>query len=351
MRAGIILISFGEPATAEPEAVRDYLAKIFFANAELEGAKSDEERWARSHLLAERRAPSLIAAYEEIGGSPLNAQAETQARGLQQELLRRGFDAKTYIAMQYTPPSIKEAVAKAQKENINKLIAIPIYPLCGPSTNVMALEGLRAEIAAIRWNVPLYEITGWHRHLAYTRLRAENIANYARINGISFEDSKTRLIFSAHGTPQHYLKAGSRYVLYVEEYCKALAALLGALQYELGYQNHSNRKIEWTQPNIEDVISSLNLERVKRVIIEPVSFMHEQSETLAELDHELREAAEGRGLEFYRVPIPYEHPDFFALLADLAEPFITQLEPAYYQLRQCRCKPTAGTFCLNAPIK
>jgi protoporphyrin/coproporphyrin ferrochelatase len=88
-----------------------------------------------------------------------------------------------------------------------------------------------------------------------------------------------------------------------------------------------------------------------------VSFMHEQSETLAELDHELREEAEERGLGFFRVPIPHAAPQFIAVLADLVEPFMTDaVEPgkrpagpvAGLPWLNCRCKP--GASCVNAAI-
>ncbi|MBI1730984.1 ferrochelatase [Candidatus Acetothermia bacterium] len=348
MKTGIILINFGEPTGSNLEEAIQYLTRIFFANANLEGATSDEERWARSRELAGRRAPSLIAAYEKIGGSPLNAQARLQAMGLKEELIRHGFDVETYVAMQFAEPYIPDVAKQAREDAVGKLIAIPVYPLCGPSTNVMALSELRKAIEKMHWSVPLVEITGWHRHPAYNRLRSENISDFLRANKISLQDDETRLVFSAHGTPKSYVEKGSRYVQYVEEYCMTISALLGVKKYELGYQNHSNRKIDWTQPNIEDVISSLN---VKRVVLEPISFMHEQSETLAELDHEMRELAESRGLEFYRVPIPFDQPIFYRVLADLAEPFIAGIEPSYYQMRPCQCKPTPGTFCLNAPLE
>jgi ferrochelatase len=77
--------------------------------------------------------------------------------------------------------------------------------------------------------------------------------------------------------------------------------------------------------------------------------MHEQSETLSELDGELRGIAEEAGLEFYRVPIPHDDPTFAALLADLVED-VLRPEPIMGELglRRCLCRPSPTTFCLNA---
>ena len=116
--------------------------------------------------------------------------------------------------------------------------------------------------------------------------------------------------------------------------------------YEIGYQNHSNRGIEWTQPDIEAVVQGLG---GRRVIVDPVSFMHEQSETLAELDHELREIAEEAGLEFARVPVPHDDPRFAAVLADLVLALLPSVgHTSALALGACRCQPTQGTFCLNS---
>src|SRR5690606_3996625 len=99
-------------------------------------------------------------------------------------------------------------------------------------------------------------------------------------------------------TPMKYIREGSRYDVYVRDFCAEIARRVGAADYVIGYQNHTNRPIDWTQPDIEQVIAEVDADRV---IVDAVSFMHEQSETLAELDHEVREIAERRGLGFFRV--------------------------------------------------
>ncbi|MFW6435424.1 MAG: ferrochelatase, partial [Halovenus sp.] len=152
---------------------------------------------------------------------------------------------------------------------------------------------------------------------------------------------------SAHGTPQYYLNEGSRYDRYVEERCAGMAGMLGVESYTLGFQNHDNRsEVAWTEPDVEEAIEAVDAERV---VVEPVSFMHEQSETLSELDIELREEAEDEGLDFYRVPVPHDDDRFPSVLADLAEPFLADFDPGYFQFRQCQCRDKPGTMCLNAP--
>src|SRR5690606_10918669 len=201
----------------------------------------------------------------------------------------------------------------------DQIVALPIYPLCGPSTTVAALARVEADMRTQLWSAPVHQISGWHRHPAYLKLRADAITDVAARAGLTFADPRTKLVFSAHGTPMKYIEQGSRYDVYVRELCADVARAVNAPDYVIGYQNHTNRPVEWTQPDVDSVIEQIDADHV---IVDPVSFMHEQSETLAELDHELRGVAEARGLNFHRVPIQHDAPAFISFLADLTVPFL-----------------------------
>jgi ferrochelatase len=342
MRSGVVLLNFGEPETASETEVVPFLERIFTMNAALESTASPEQIRARSRELALRRAPGLIAEYEEIGGSPLNRQAAQQAEMLKIELRRRGHDADTYVGMQFTDPSVRAAAEAARKDGITRLVALPVYPLCGASTTVAALADFRREVDDLDWRVELLEISGWHRHPGYVELRAEGIRQTAKEAGLDLNAPHARLVFSAHGTPIKYLREGNRYDSYVEEHCRALARAAGVQEYSVGFQNHTNRPIEWTQPDIEAVIRSVEAEAI---VVVPVSFMHEQSETLAELDHDLRELAVQAGHSFHRVAVPHDDPRFAGILADLVEARLGVGRAL--ELVACQCRATPQTRCTN----
>ncbi|MFT4922599.1 MAG: ferrochelatase [Haloarculaceae archaeon] len=346
MHTGVVLLNFGEPSEPNREAVVGYLERIFLANADLEEYDSEEAARKRSRKLAKRRTPGLIEEYEDIGGSPLNEQATAQAEQLQTRLRERGFDVTTYVGMQFTEPFIDDAVQAARDDGVDRIVGLPIYPLCGPSTNVQSLDELEDAIEDRDWDVPVNSITGWHKHPTYNRIRAENVQSFADESGVDLQEEGTELVFSAHGTPKHYLEEGSRYDIYVEEFCSVVASLVNVQDYQIGFQNHGNRDIPWTEPEIEEVIEEVDAERV---VVEPVSFLHEQSETLSELDVELAEEADEVDLEFHRVPIPHDDERIPAVFADLVEPFLADFDPDYYQYRQCQCRDKPGTMCLNAP--
>lgn len=340
MSTAVVLLNFGEPEHATSDEVVPYLERIFGLTSDLE-ASSDAA--TRARRLAEARAPGLLEEYRLIGGSPLHAQARDQAAALAAELERRGSDAAVLLGMQFTPPFIDEAAAAAIEQGATRVIGVPVYPLCGPTTSVAALADLRAAVARRRADVPVLEIAGFHRDPAYIALRARGILDTAERAGLSLDHPTVRLVFSAHGTPMRYVHAGSRYVAYVEELCAAVAAACGVGRWALGYQNHTNRPVEWTQPDIAEVVAAVD---ARAIVIDPLSFLHEQSETLAELDHELKDQAHGRGLDYARVPVPWDAPELITLLADLVLAVAAEPVP---RLRACACIGRPGAFCAAGP--
>ncbi|HET9439581.1 MAG TPA: ferrochelatase [Longimicrobiales bacterium] len=343
MKTAVIILNFGEPEHATMEEVVPFLERIFMMNASLEDASAYERAQKRSQQLARERAPGLIEEFEKIGGSPLHEQARQEARALQSELKRRGHDIPVFIGMQFTQPSIAQAVEQARAAGAERLIGLPAYPLCGRSTTIAALEDLTRAVENTDWDVELREITGWHTHPKYTQLRADAIRRTYDRNGVSLDDPRVRLVFSAHGTPIKYIEEGSRYQEYVLDSCARIAAALGITKYDIGYQNHANRPgVEWTKPDVEEVIETVD---AAAVVVDAVAFLHEQSESLAELDHDLREDAEARGLAFYRVPIPFDDPRVAEVLADLVEPLTD--DAVQSSLRPCRCRERPGVWCLN----
>ncbi|MFQ5690185.1 MAG: ferrochelatase [Gemmatimonadota bacterium] len=345
MKATVILLAFGEPKDPTLEEVQAYLEGIFEANAALDGSSDPERRRGRSRQLAERRAPGLLRAYREIGGSPMMKQSEALARRLEAELHGRGLAIRVQLGTQFWEPSIGSALARARLYDPERLIALPLYPLCGPSTTIGALAALDAELKSSGWSIEPAAISGWYLHPAYVQLRADAIRNAAVEAGVRPGEGGCVLLFSAHGIPARYLEQGSRYVRYVEDCCRRVAAAVEVESYALGYQNHSNRGIPWTEPEVEQVVRELNAEHV---LVDAISFMHEQSETLSELDHELRRVAESAGVTFHRVPIPHDDERFVELLADLVQTLAREPTASDPLLRRCSCCPDSAAWCVGA---
>ena len=336
MKTGILLLNFGEPERAEPDDVVAFLEAIFMANFQLEHAADPESGRQRARELAERRAPAILEDYRTMGGSPLRRQTESQAQALEIEIRQREANAVVAVGMQFASPYIRDSITGMRDAGVDQLVGLPLYPLCGPSTTMFALREMQRAIEDVGWDIDVEEITGWHTHPEYMRMRARAVRSLCEREQVNLSDPGTRLVFSAHGTPVRYLEEGSRYDLYVQDHCAALAVELGVENSAVGYQNHANRpNVEWTQPETTEVLRDLEADDV---VVVPVSFMQEQSETLIELDVDLRNTAESFGMRFHRVPVPFDDPTFASILADL-------VEDAQSMRAECRCRP--GAFCLN----
>lgn len=332
------MLNFGEPENPSRDNVVDYLERIFLSNMSLEDVPEERAR-ERARELAERRVPGLLEEYREMGASPLVPQARRQAEMLGDELGRRGIEAETYVGMQYSEPFIRDAVRGARSDGVDRLIGLPVYPLCGKTTTVESLEQLREAVVEVGWDVEVGEVAGWHRHPGYLDLRADNIGGFVKNEGLDLGGEDVGLVYSAHGTPVRYLDE-VRYRDYVEEVCEALSERIGVGDYVLGFQNHENRDVEWTEPETEEVVEGL-VGVVESVVVEPVSFMHEQSETLSELDVELREECRELGIELHRVPVPHSDPRFAGVLADLVEGFVG----GNPEMGGCSCRDSGGALC------
>ena len=339
-KLGVLVINFGEPEQGTSEQVEPFLERIFLQNA---GLEPDEATAQRARRLASDRAPGLIEEYLKIGGSPLNQQADAQSEQLETDLRARGHDAKTYSAFQFTEPFIRNKISEAKADGVETLVALPVYPLCGRSTTVQALEDVRTALNELEWAPQFVGVSGWHYHASYTEMRAGHISHFVEEHDLDLNDPDTVLYFTVHGTPIQYLDEGNRYDRYVEEHCLQVAQNLGATRYAVGFQNHTNRPIAWTQPDNEVEIKS---RPEQRLVMVPISFMHEQSETLSEIDHELRQFVEGFGKEFYRVPVPHSERAFEVYLADLVEAVIEE-ERADFGLSPCRCAANPDIWCTN----
>jgi protoporphyrin/coproporphyrin ferrochelatase len=247
------------------------------------------------------------------------------------------------LGMQFTEPFIADAVKQARAANVEQIVALPVYPLCGPSTTVAALERVEAdhEPAAVERAGPpdhrLAPAPGLPEAAGGCHPRP------AGENGCRLDDPRTKLVFSAHGTPMKYIEEGSRYDIYVRDFCADLARAVGAPEYVIGYQNHTNRPIEWTQPDVESVIAGDRRRPRRRGSRQ----LHARAVGNA---GGAGPRAEGGGGGTRTRLLPRAHPPrapaFIAVLADLVEPFLAGVEQG--GARRC---PGAGHAVAELPLQ
>ena len=115
----------------------------------------------------------------------------------------------------------------------------------------------------------------------------------------------TRILFSAHGLPKKIVERGDPYVWQIERSAEAIVGALAEqfpdLDWTVCYQSRVG-PLEWVGPSTEDELRRAGSDRVAVVVV-PIAFVSEHSETLVELDVEYRSLAEAAGVvDYVRVP-------------------------------------------------
>ena len=142
-----------------------------------------------------------------------------------------------------------------------------------------------------------------------------------------------RVLFSAHGLPKRIVDRGDPYQWQVERTVQAvLERWRGApFEHTICYQSRVG-PLEWIRPATDAEIRRAGADG-KALIVVPVAFVSEHSETLVELDIEYGKLARASGVpDYIRVPTVRAHPKFIDGLAGLVNAALAS--PRARQLRR-----------------
>ena len=140
----------------------------------------------------------------------------------------------------------------------------------------------------------------------------------SRTKTFVFAWQNVRVLFSAHGLPKKIIQKGDPYQWQIEQTAKAIAlkAKLNKTEWRICYQSRVG-PLEWIGPSLDEEIKKASDDNIG-IIILPIAFVSEHSETLVELDIEYRNLAKTLSLPYFgRVPAIGTHPDFISGLEEL----------------------------------
>ena len=118
--------------------------------------------------------------------------------------------------------------------------------------------------------------------------------------------------------PENKIKKGDPYQWQVEETVKEIMSKIKnkKLDHVLSYQSRVG-PLKWIGPSTDEIIIKYSKEK-KGIVIVPVAFVSEHSETLVELDIEYKKLAEKNDCSFYkRVPALGIEENFIKGLTEL----------------------------------
>ncbi len=232
--------------------------------------------------------------YEELGGkSPLTKISEALAKKVESIL-----DMPVRLAMRYVPPFADRALMEYKEAGVEEIIAFPMYPQYSTTTTLSSSDDLVSKCAAIGYSPNIKIVEPYFADDEFIGIVVDKIIEAS--SGI--DTSSYDLILSAHGLPMSIIESGDPYKEQVEASVVAVIEELkrrgvGFADIKLAYQSKVGNSA-WLEPNLTDVLRHpSNI----RVLIYPLSFTIDNSETLYELDIEHRTIAEKIGYEDYRV--------------------------------------------------
>jgi ferrochelatase len=129
-----------------------------------------------------------------------------------------------------------------------------------------------------------------------------------------------RLLLSAHGLPEKMIIAGDPYAGHCQQSAHAIVKALGIPDFDwvLCYQSRVG-PLEWIKPYTEDEIATAGTDK-KPILIAPLAFTADNSETVYEIDQLYRDLALEKGCAgFASVPCVGTAAPFIEGLAKLVK--------------------------------
>jgi protoporphyrin/coproporphyrin ferrochelatase len=304
-RTAVILLNLGGPSS--PEEIYPFLWSLFYDKAIL--SLPNPFRYLLATLISKRRLPEARHIYAQLGGrSPLLPNTVAQAEALEKVL---GKEYRVFVAMRHASPQTEEVFQHVKAYAPSQIILLPLYPQFSSTTTQSSFDAWKK--VSERGKVLTHCIPSYSTQEGFLGALKEltlPTIQEAHHHGLP------RVLLTAHGLPEKIIRRGDPYQTQVEETAIKLKKMIGLKDEILCYQSRVG-PLRWLEPSLESEIVKAAHERRPLVVV-PISFVSEHSETLVELDITLKELALKEGCPFYgRVPTVGIHPLFIQGLAQL----------------------------------
>lgn len=339
-RVAVVLFNLGGPDA--PEAVRPFLFNLFADPAIIR--LPNPFRFLVASLIAKRRAKPAGEIYAHLGGkSPLLENTRAQSAALEARLgsggpdggLEGGAEARVFIAMRYWHPMSAETAAQVKAYGPDLVVLLPLYPQFSTTTTASSAKAWREAAETVGLDVPTRLLCCYPTEAGFVDAAAARIRP---LHEAAKRHGRPRVLFSAHGLPKKIVAGGDPYQWQCERTAESIVAALGIddLDWVNCYQSRVG-PMEWIGPSTDAEIRRAGQDGVP-VLVVPMAFVSEHSETLVEIEIEYRHLAKEAGVpHFTRVPTVGDHPAFIDGLARLVRRTLAEARPvcAQYGDRIC----------------
>jgi len=260
-------------------------------------------------IIVKKRLHEAQENYKEIGGkSPLLDITSSLAKKVESLT-----STSTYPVMRYVPPFAKEVLSNLKEQGVEELILFSMYPHYSSTTTKSSIEDILDTCKELNYNPTIKIVDRYYNNLDYIKIQTQLIKE-----ALEGKDAKEiKLIISAHGLPLDIINRGDPYQKHIEENTNLIKEQLLKCgiefkEVELAYQSKVGNGT-WLEPNLVDVLRNpTNL----NVLIFPIAFTIDNSETIFELDIEHKDIANKIGYSYYKVAkCPNDKEEFAEFIA------------------------------------
>jgi ferrochelatase len=201
-----------------------------------------------------------------------------------------GSEVLVTVAMRYWRPFIEEAARAVAAFGPDDIVLLPLYPQYSTTTTG---SSTMAWAAAYNGSGRVHSVCCYPERPGFIEAHLHKIREILGQQSIN----DFRVVFSAHGLPENIVLAGDPYPQQIERSAEALAIALGAKDWRVSYQSRVG-PMRWIGPTTIETLEAAGREGVG-VLVVPIAFVSEHSETLVELDCDYGELALRAGVPTY----------------------------------------------------
>ena len=275
-KKAVILFNLGGPDKLE--SVEPFLFNLFNDPAII--SIPTIFRYPLAKFISKRRAPIAKNIYKEIGNkSPILELTQEQGQKLEKNLLEKG-DYRCFVVMRCWHPRAADVIKKVREYNPQEIILLPLYPQFSASTSGSSITEWKHLCEKERYKIKTKIVCCYPTEKNFI----ESHANLIKKTIKNLENNNFKLLFSAHGLPENKIKKGDPYQWQVEQTVERIMRKLrdDNLDHIISYQSRVG-PLKWIGPSTDEMIIKYSKEN-KGIVIVPVAFVSEHSETLVELD-------------------------------------------------------------------
>ena len=299
-KIAVVLLNLGGPDKLS--SVKEFLFNLFYDPAIIR--LKNPFRWLLAKFISSKREKTAQEIYAQMGGgSTILPVTKKQAELLEVELNKNlKSEFKVFVSMRYWHPFASEAINKIEKFSPDEILLLPLYPQFSTTTTKSSLD----EFSKLLKDTKIKTTCCYYKDPNFIKAHVDLIKE-------KLPKEKFRILFSAHGLPEYIIKNGDPYQWQIEQTVNSIIKEIGQVDHVICYQSKVGR-LKWLGPSTEEELHKAAEENIAVVVV-PIAFVSDHSETLVELDIEYKELFKEKCSKAYiRVPALNEDANFIKAL-------------------------------------